>query len=196
MEKRPLSQWFLKATDFSKDLVDGLDDPSLINWRDIKKMQQNWIGDCDGTAITFKVEEGPESLSVWTGHVERIYGASHIGLSKEHLLFNEELIDVSVHCAALNCDVHRLKTTASNPLSGKRIPIFAFDTTEHFPEGADSYLGGTLSDLKLDAEIAADLAIEPVDIVDAQGVLQNSGPYTGLKVDAARERLLEAQEGG
>ena len=191
MEKRPLSQWYLRATDFSKDLVDGLEDPSLINWRDITKMQRNWIGECDGTAITFKVDEGAESLSVWTGHVERIFGASHIGLSREHILFSEDLIEESVHCSALECDVHRLKITASNPFSGQRIPIFAFDKTVHFPEGADCYLGGTLSDMKLESEIAAALDLEPVDAVDAQGVLQNSGPYTGLKVEPARERLLE-----
>ena len=190
MEKRPLSQWFLKATDFSKDLVDGLDNPSLINWRDVTKLQRNWIGDCDGTTITFKLDEGTESLSVWTGHVERIYGVSHIGLSREHILFNKELIDKSVHCDVLECDVHRLEITASNPFSGKRIPIFAFDKTVHFPEGADCYLGGTLSDTKLDSEIAASLALESVDVV-VGGALQNSGPYTGLEVDAARERLLE-----
>ena len=33
----------------------GLDDPSLVNWRDIVKAQRNWIGECSGTRIDFKL---------------------------------------------------------------------------------------------------------------------------------------------
>ena len=32
VEKKPLKQWFLKATNYSKDLYDGLDEPTLDNW--------------------------------------------------------------------------------------------------------------------------------------------------------------------
>ena len=191
MEKRPLSQWFLKATDFSKDLVDGLEDPSLINWRDITAVQRNWIGDCDGTALALEVDGGHDALSVWTGHVERVYGASYVGVSREHLLFDKDMIAESVHCGALDCDVHRLTATAANPFTGQKIPIFAFEKTDHFPEGADCYLGGTLGDLKVDSEVAAALGLRTMDVVDADGALQNSGPYTGLKVAEARTRLLE-----
>jgi len=37
VERRPLSQWFFRTTAFSKALYEGLDDPSLYNWRDITK---------------------------------------------------------------------------------------------------------------------------------------------------------------
>jgi leucyl-tRNA synthetase len=86
VEKRPLKQWFLRTTQFSKDLYDGLDDPSLDNWRDIVKIQRNWIGNCNGTNIEFKLESGTQPLSVWTDRPELIHGVSFIGLSPGHLL--------------------------------------------------------------------------------------------------------------
>jgi hypothetical protein len=39
VERRPLRQWFLRTTQFSRDLYDNLDDPSLVNWRDITTIQ-------------------------------------------------------------------------------------------------------------------------------------------------------------
>ena len=44
VEKRPLTQWFLKTTNFSQSLLEGLEDPSLEDWRDVIKLQQHWIG--------------------------------------------------------------------------------------------------------------------------------------------------------
>ena len=96
VQRRSLKQWFLRSTDFSKALVDGLEDPSLHNWRDITKVQQNWIGECDGTRLKFGVvnagEEAEDTLDVWTGHIERIFGASHLAISTEHVLYRNDLI--------------------------------------------------------------------------------------------------------
>ncbi len=36
VEKKPLRQWFIRTTSFAKELYEGLEDPSLENWRDVK----------------------------------------------------------------------------------------------------------------------------------------------------------------
>lgn len=53
MEKKALSQWFIKTTQLSSDLYEGLEDSELEDWKDIKVIQQNWIGKCEGTRLKF-----------------------------------------------------------------------------------------------------------------------------------------------
>ncbi len=52
VERRKLSQWFLKITDFADELVDGLG--ALEHWPDkVKLMQENWIGRSQGLQFKF-----------------------------------------------------------------------------------------------------------------------------------------------
>jgi leucyl-tRNA synthetase len=52
VERRKLSQWFLKITDFADELVDGLG--ALEHWPDkVKLMQENWIGRSQGLQFSF-----------------------------------------------------------------------------------------------------------------------------------------------
>ncbi|MFX8067303.1 leucine--tRNA ligase, partial [Acinetobacter baumannii] len=59
VERRKLSQWFLKITDFADDLLTGLD--ALEHWPDkVKLMQENWIGKSSGLTFRFKLSDGRE----------------------------------------------------------------------------------------------------------------------------------------
>ncbi len=54
VEKRKLSQWFLKITDFADELLAGLD--ALDQWPDkVKLMQENWIGKSQGLKFSFEL---------------------------------------------------------------------------------------------------------------------------------------------
>src|SRR3546814_14216890 len=54
VEKKKLSQWFLKITDFAEELLEGLD--SLDKWPDkVRLMQENWIGKSQGLEFSFKL---------------------------------------------------------------------------------------------------------------------------------------------
>src|SRR5437868_7866619 len=61
VERRKLSQWFLKITDFADELIEGLDD--LPHWPEkVKLMQANWIGRSRGLRFSFDLERPSTSL--------------------------------------------------------------------------------------------------------------------------------------
>ena len=89
VEKRKLSQWFLKITDFAADLLEGLG--SLDKWPEkVRLMQENWIGKSQGLQFTFALEKPlpfPEeegSIEVYTTRPDTIFGASFVAVSTEH----------------------------------------------------------------------------------------------------------------
>jgi leucyl-tRNA synthetase len=73
VERRKLSQWFLKITEFADELLDGLG--SLDQWPDkVKLMQSNWIGRSRGLRFRFQLssplvgEEGArDAQASWEG---------------------------------------------------------------------------------------------------------------------------------
>ncbi|BAK68441.1 leucyl-tRNA synthetase [Sphingobium sp. SYK-6] len=86
VEKRKLSQWFLKITDFADDLLAGLGD--LDKWPDkVRLMQENWIGKSVGLQFSFALEtpvEGIERLEVFSTRPDTIFGASFAAIAADH----------------------------------------------------------------------------------------------------------------
>jgi leucyl-tRNA synthetase len=111
VERRKLSQWFLKITDFAEDLLEGLQ--GLDQWPDkVRLMQENWIGRSQGLRFRFALaqekqkspstssgksgEEGqppsglaelveaPSFLDVFTTRPDTIFGASFAAISPDH----------------------------------------------------------------------------------------------------------------
>jgi len=82
VERRKLSQWFLKITDFADELLEGLD--SLEHWPDkVKLMQENWIGKSQGLTFTFALTDGGE-VEVFTTRPDTIFGASFVAVAADH----------------------------------------------------------------------------------------------------------------
>lgn len=86
VEKRNLSQWFFKITDYADRLLDNI--PQLTGWPDrVKTMQHNWIDRSTGAEITFAVKDHPEAaITVYTTRPDTIYGATFMVLAPEHAL--------------------------------------------------------------------------------------------------------------
>ena len=92
VERRKLSQWFLKITDFAEDLLDGLS--TLDQWPEkVRLMQENWIGKSTGLKFTFKVAEGGD-FDVFTTRPDTLFGASFAAIAADHPLAQQ--------CAANN----------------------------------------------------------------------------------------------
>ena len=83
VERRKLSQWFLKITDFAEELLDGL--TALDQWPDkVRLMQENWIGKSRGLEFSFERADGGGAIEVFTTRPDTIFGASFVALSPGH----------------------------------------------------------------------------------------------------------------
>ncbi|MBB4837977.1 leucyl-tRNA synthetase [Sphingomonas kyeonggiensis] len=82
VERRKLSQWFLKITEFADDLLTGVQ--GLEHWPDkVKLMQENWIGKSEGLQFNWSLSDG-EALEVYTTRPDTIFGASFIAVAADH----------------------------------------------------------------------------------------------------------------
>jgi leucyl-tRNA synthetase len=89
VEKRKLTQWFLRITDYADALIEGLG--TLDRWPDkVRLMQQNWIGKSQGLSMAFDIvgerPEGFESVEVYTTRPDTLFGASFLGVAADHPL--------------------------------------------------------------------------------------------------------------
>lgn len=87
-EKRELSQWYLKITDYAQELLDDID--KLTGWpENVKAQQRNWIGRSEGAEIDFRLaaEDGvtptDRIISVFTTRADTIFGVSFFLLPPE-----------------------------------------------------------------------------------------------------------------
>lgn len=85
VERREISQWFIKITAYADELLQDLD--TLDEWPDkVKQMQRNWIGRSEGCEIDFKVLNQPKKIKVYTTRTDTLFGVSYLGISTEHPL--------------------------------------------------------------------------------------------------------------
>jgi len=88
VEKRLLSQWFLKITRFAEDLLDSLQ--SLERWPErVRIMQENWIGRSEGAELSFALAGRADQLEIYTTRPDTLFGASFLAISPNHPLAAE-----------------------------------------------------------------------------------------------------------
>jgi leucyl-tRNA synthetase len=87
VERRKLTQWFLRITDYADDLLEGL--KGLDRWPEkVKVMQENWIGRSQGLRLVFSFAgNGPaDGLEVYTTRPDTLFGASFLAVAPDHPL--------------------------------------------------------------------------------------------------------------
>jgi leucyl-tRNA synthetase len=88
VERRLLSQWFLKITAFAEELLRGLE--TLDRWPDrVRLMQENWIGRSEGLRMTFALDGRGDGLEIYTTRPDTLYGASFVAIAANHPLAQE-----------------------------------------------------------------------------------------------------------
>ena len=145
VEKRWLSQWFLKITDYAQRLLDDLD--GLVGWPEhVKQQQRNWLGRSEGARIDFKLETTGETLSVFTTRPDTVYGVTFMVCAPEHPLIDQllegnpradsirEAVEVmQAQSAAERMSEESEKTGVEtghfiiNPVNGDRVPLLVAD---------------------------------------------------------------------
>ncbi len=88
VEKRKLSQWFLKITRRAEALLENLE--GLTHWPEkVRLMQANWIGRSEGALINFALDGAPDThgqLKVYTTRPDTLFGASFCAIAPDHPL--------------------------------------------------------------------------------------------------------------
>jgi leucyl-tRNA synthetase len=88
VERRELTQWFFRISDFSEELLAAID--GLDRWPEkVKLMQRNWIGKSRGLQFAFSFVEAPEGfdrIEVYTTRPDTLMGASFVAISPDHPL--------------------------------------------------------------------------------------------------------------
>lgn len=134
VEKRVLKQWFVKTTAFAKDLLEGLDDPILDDWKDIIKLQKHWIGDCNGVRFDFALKNcKDEYISLWTSTPEYVENSEFVALNENHIIAKKQGLKNLERTVKLDLIV-------INPFNNREIPIFVTNEIE-FAHMTDVYLG-------------------------------------------------------
>ncbi|WP_040610853.1 leucine--tRNA ligase [Oceaniovalibus guishaninsula] len=88
VERRELTQWFFRITEYAEDLLNALD--GLDDWpAKVKTMQANWIGRSRGLQFAFSLIDGPDGhdrIEVYTTRPDTMMGASFVAISPDHPL--------------------------------------------------------------------------------------------------------------
>ena len=112
VERRELTQWFFKISEFSDDLLASIE--KLDNWpAKVKLMQTNWIGESKGLEFAFKAVNAPDGfdkIEVYTTRPDTLLGASFVGISADHPLARE-LEKVNPDIASFNAQCRQMSTS-------------------------------------------------------------------------------------
>lgn len=110
VERRKLSQWSLKITQYADELLEGL--KTLTGWPEkVRTMQENWIGKSYGAYLYFPVKGTDQTLEVFTTRADTLFGASFCAISAQHPIAlelaktNPELAKFIKECEALGTSV-------------------------------------------------------------------------------------------
>ena len=143
VERRNLSQWFLKITAYADRLLDELD--NLPGWPErTRTTQRNWIGRSEGAQFSFAIDGLDAKIDVFTTRVDTVYGVTFLAIAPEHVLAAKiKTIVDDHHRAAIDHFAASLKSKselertslmeknglftgafAVNPLSHERVPIW------------------------------------------------------------------------
>jgi leucyl-tRNA synthetase len=105
VERRELTQWFFKISDYSEDLLNALD--GLTDWPEkVRLMQANWIGRSRGLQFGFETVGAPagfDRLEVYTTRPDTLMGASFAAISADHPMAKVLEADPAVAAFVAEC---------------------------------------------------------------------------------------------
>ena len=199
VERRNLSQWFLRITAYADRLLEGLD--KLTGWPErTRTMQRNWIGRSEGATFAFHVEGLDAEIDVFTTRLDTLYGATFLAIAAEHpvvksleqIVSSEHAAQVAAFAESLESKSELERTSlmekrgvfsgayAIHPLSRERIPIWV--TSYVLAEYGTGAVMGVPAHDERDFEFARKYALPVVTVVvpstaQPDGALEQ--PYVG-----------------
>ncbi len=109
VERRELTQWFFKISDYSEELLTALE--TLHNWPEkVRLMQANWIGKSRGIEIPFQRTDGGDPIVCYSTRPDTMRGATFVAISPEHPV-SRELAESDATLAAFIAETRKMDTT-------------------------------------------------------------------------------------
>ena len=210
--QKELDQYFFKITSYAKELLEGLQKLEGKWPSNVISMQRNWIGESSGLKFKLKLENSYgnlDSIEVFTTRPDTIYGISFCCLSLNHPLLKyleksnmldpskldsiESMRELSIknrfikEKLGLSLDIFVI-----HPLTNKKIEVFVGNFVLDYGSGA---IAGVPAHDERDREFANKYGLEIIEVNDGgfsnEGILINSGPFSGLSIEEAKLKVIE-----
>ena len=205
VEKKNLSQWFFKITNYAEELLNDLDKLDL--WPEkVKIMQRNWIGKSLGAEIKFKISNQNEFLNIFTTRPDTIYGATFIAVSINHPIVKKSLSELEIDKIKKDFDEidddkeklgYKIKISCDHPMLDKKIPVYVANfVLDTYGEGA---IFGCPAHDERDYEFAKKYSLPIIKVIDCyddqlpyteDGFLVNSPILDGLNKNDAIKKII------
>ncbi len=211
--RKELEQWFLKITTYADRLANDLD---LVDFpKSVTAAQRNWIGRSEGVTINFPVDKGKSSISVFTTRPDTLFGTTFLVLAPEHPTVKrltkpqhkrevENYINEAGKKMEFDRTIEIKKKTGvftgsyvKNPLSEENIPVYVADFVV-MSYGTGAVMGVPGHDPR-DWDFAKQHGLKIREVIaggnvkkeayTGEGVLINSGEYSGLDSKTARGKI-------
>ena len=215
--RQPLRQWTLRITRYADRLAEDL---AALDWPESKQKQLDWIGRSEGAEVDFPIVGRSDHLTVYTTRPDTLFGATYMVIAPDHKLTREiasleKRAEVAAYAdaAARKSDMERTALNkdktgvftgarATNPLTGKEIPIFTADyVLGAYGTGAIMAVPGHD---ERDFEFARAFGLPIVEVVSPDGALHDSldaafagdgiavrsGQFDGLPTAEAKTKII------
>ena len=212
------SQWMLRMSDYSEDLLKGLDDTNFAE--KVKLGQINWIGKSIGAEVDFKIKNTDLKFTVFTTRCDTLFGATYCVMAPEHKLVDiitteeqKEKVNEYKEACKLKNDMERTELNkdktgvftgayAINPVNGMEIPIWISDYVLA-SYGTGAIMAVPAHDTR-DYEFAKKFGMKIIPVLDGgnveneayteDGLHINSGFLDGLNKEDAINKMLDYLE--
>lgn len=220
VEMRELDQWFLRITAYADQLLEDMKQIEAGWPPQVLTMQRNWIGRSEGAEIDFRLKATGQPVRIFTTRLDTIYGATCVILSPEHpaakelctgalAAYRKEMIDEQARKDPEDLEKEGFFTGhfAVNPFNGAEIPVWVGNFVL-WGYGTGAIMAVPAHDER-DFEFCrkygipvvsvirpADGALEenPQQAFTEDGVMENSGEWSGLPSAEGRRRMAEKAE--
>ncbi len=216
VEKKKMSQWFLRITDYADRLIEGLD---TLEWSEaMKEMQRNWIGRSKGASLRFQVKDQEQEIEVFTTRPDTVFGVDFMVLAPELELIAdittpEQQAEVTQYIQYVKSRSERERMAekkisgcftgayAVHPFSGRLIPIWISEyvlagygtgAIMAVPSGDDrdfafaQHFGITITN------IFGDRFTGEAAYTEKDGTIENSDFISGMSIKEATKAIFEA----
>ena len=213
IEKKKISQWFIKITDYSQELLKNLEVIKEF-WPDnVINMQKNWIGESNGMELVFKISV-EKNINVFTTRPDTLFGVTFIAIAADHDLIDQCDLSIKKFSRSILNEMNEKSSSKKeingvftglygiHPVTNKKIPVYVanYILTGY---GTGAIMGVPAHDYR-DYEFAKKYNIEIVkviknldhldhkdDVYTGEGILINSDKFNGFNSKDASKSIIK-----